>query len=187
MGTAAEIDEVRSQGVFGEDVVGALFDEFDLHRLIHLAVLLEAGFLLGEAAFVLQVLRLEFPHFLLDAFEVFGAEWLAAIEIVVKAVLHGRTDAEFGVRKQFEDCSGQQVRGGVPVDVESVGIFGRQDLHRRVFFEGTREIVQVAIDLSYQRGVGQTRADFLRDVNGFRCPPERSGRYRPAELRECHS
>ena len=33
--------------------------------------------------------------------------------------------------------------------------------------EGTREVEEVAIDLGHQRGVSQTRADFLRDVNGF--------------------
>ncbi len=46
--TAAEVDESRPQRVLGEDVVGAFFDELDLHRLIHLAVLLEAFRLRNE-------------------------------------------------------------------------------------------------------------------------------------------
>ena len=133
---AAEVDEMRPQRVFGEDVVGALFDELDLHRLVHLAVFFEAGFLFGEAALVLQVLRLEFPHLLLDALQVFGAERLAAVEIVVEAVLHGRSDAQLGVGEQFEHRGGQQVRGGVPVDVQRVGILGGQDLHVASFSRG---------------------------------------------------
>ena len=37
--TAAEIDEMRAESVFGKDIVGPLFDELDLHGLIHLPVL----------------------------------------------------------------------------------------------------------------------------------------------------
>ena len=39
---AAEIDELRAERVFGEDIVGAFFDELDLHRLIHGAILFDA-------------------------------------------------------------------------------------------------------------------------------------------------
>src|SRR6185312_546327 len=69
----AEVDEIRAKRVFGEDAVRALFNELNLHRLIHLLVLLDSGLLLHEPALIGQVLRLQFPHLLLDFFEVLGS------------------------------------------------------------------------------------------------------------------
>ena len=123
---AAEIDEVRSQGVLGEDLAGALFDQLALHPGV--GVLFEAFVLAGVDALVGQVARLDLPHLLLDLFQIVGGEGRGAVEIVIEAVLDGRADAELGFGIQFQHGGGQQVRGGVAVDLERFGVLGGEDL-----------------------------------------------------------
>ena len=93
---AAEIDKVRAEGVFAEDVAGALGDQLALHPGV--GVFPEPFFLAGIDALVGEMALLDLPHFLFDLLEVFGREGRGAVEIVIKAVLDGRTDAELGLR-----------------------------------------------------------------------------------------
>ncbi len=74
MRAAAEVDEVRAKRVLRKDIVGALFDELDLHRLIHLFVLLDAFRLGNQLTLVSQVFRLQFPHFGFDLLQILR-EW----------------------------------------------------------------------------------------------------------------
>ena len=68
MRTAAEIDEIRAQRVFGENFAGALRDQLDFHPLIRVDP--QAVFFLRVFALIGQVARLDFPHLLLDFFEI---------------------------------------------------------------------------------------------------------------------
>ena len=77
----------------------------------------------GVDALVGQVARLDLPHLLLDLFEIFGREGRGAVEIVIEAGVGGRADAELGFGKQLEHGGGQQVRGGVAVDLSASGFF----------------------------------------------------------------
>ncbi len=113
---AAEIDELRSQGVLGEDFAGALFDQLALHP--GFGVLFESFFLAGVDALVGQVARLDLAHLLFDLLQIVGGEWGGAVEIVIEAVLDGRPDSEFGLGIQFQHGGCQQVGGGVAVDLE---------------------------------------------------------------------
>ena len=131
-----------SQRVFGKDVVRALFDELDLHGLIHRAVLGEAFRLGNQLAIVGEVLRLKLPHFRFDLFQIFRGEGFRPVEIVIEAGLDGRADAELGFGEEFEHGGGAEVRGRVPVDLERVWILRRQDLHRRIGFERPLQIVR---------------------------------------------
>ena len=72
--------------------------------------------------------------------------------------------AEFGLGEKFEHGGGQQVRGGVAVDFERLGIFLGDDAEVGVGVEGTSEVDQVAVGLGGEGGVGQTRADGLGNV-----------------------
>ena len=72
MRAAAEIDKVRAQGVLAEDFAGALLDQFLLHPVVGIFA---QAFVLGRHdALVGQVARLDFPHALLDLFEIFGVK-----------------------------------------------------------------------------------------------------------------
>jgi len=97
MRPAAEIDEVRTQRVFRKNGVGLLGDQLALHGLV--AVELQSFFLFHVLALVGQILRLQLPHLFLDLFEIVGRERVRPLEIVVKAVFDGGTDAELGLRE----------------------------------------------------------------------------------------
>ena len=106
---------------------------------------------------------------------------VGAVEIVIEAVLDGRADAELGFGKQLEHGGGQQVRGGVAVDLERLGILGGEDLERGVLFDGAGEIEQLAVDLGHDGGVGQARADASGDIDGTWSRPRRTAYCRRAE------
>ena len=166
MGAAAEIDEAGSQGVLGEDLAGLLFDELALHP--GFGVLLEAFLFGGEDAFVGEGARLDLPHLLLDLFEVVRGERGGAVEIVVEAVLDGRADAELGFGIEFEHGGGQQVGGGVAVDLERLGVPGGEDLERGVLLDGASEVEHLAVDLGRDGRVRQAGADASGDIDGTR-------------------
>ena len=161
---AAEIDEVGPQRVLAEYFAGLLFDQLALHP--GLGVLLEALRFGGEDAFVGERARLDLPHFLLDFFEVVRGERSGAVEIVVEAVLDGRADAELGFGIEFEHGGGQQVRGGVAVDLERLGVPGGEDLERGVLLDGASEVEHLAVDLGRDGRVCQAGADASGDIDG---------------------
>src|ERR1039458_10185426 len=116
---ATEIDEMRAEGVLAEDVARALFDQFLFHPVV--GVFAQAFVFGGHDALVGQVARLDFPHALLDLFEVFGGEGGGPVEIVIEAGVDGRTDAQLGFGEQLQHGGGEQVRGGMAVDREGGG------------------------------------------------------------------
>src|SRR6185312_14701117 len=159
--TAAEIDEVRPEGVFGKRIIGLLLNELDLHGLIHFDVLLNAFRLAGQPAFERETFGLQLPHLLFNLFEIFGRERLGAVEIVVKAGFDGRPDAQLGFREEFQHRRGAQVGGRMPIHLQRVFILIGQDLNRAVALERALQIVEVAVDLRYQSRIGKARADRL--------------------------
>src|SRR5579863_4194202 len=54
------------------------------------------------------------------------------------------------------------------VDLQRLGVLRRQDLQRRIGFERTVQIPQIAVDLGDQGVIGQARADGARHVDGRR-------------------
>ncbi len=120
-----------------------------------------------------QVLLGELLHLLLDGFEVVGREGLLAVEVVEESVLGGRAVAELGLGKEFEDGGGHEVRGRVAKDFESFGIALGEQAEFDVLVERAREIdklrlvaVRSRLDLGSECGVGETRADAVRDIEG---------------------
>src|SRR5439155_2592202 len=82
----------------------------------------------GFAGGALEALeRLRFldnaPHLFLDAGEVFLAEGRIDINVVVEAVLDGRTEGQLDPGKQAHDRSGHDMGTTVPEHVEGVALF----------------------------------------------------------------
>src|SRR6185312_6323922 len=166
--TAAEIDEVRPEGVFGKRIIGLLLNELDLHGLIHFDVLLNAFRLAGQPAFERETFGLQLPHPLFNLFEIFGRERLGAVEIIVKTGFDGRPDAQLRFRKKLQHRGGAKMGGRVAIDLQRLFIFVRQDLNRAVALEGSLQIVKTAVHFRDQRRVGQARADRLSDLKRAR-------------------
>jgi hypothetical protein len=119
-------------------------------------------------------------HLGLDLREVFGAERRGARKIVVEAVLDHRPDGDLGVGKQALHGLGQQVRRGVPDDVERIGMLVGDDLERGIALDAERQIDQLAVDLAGQRGLGQTGADGGGDTRDV----DRAGEFTAAAVGE---
>jgi hypothetical protein len=109
---------------------------------------------------------LNLPHFLFDFLEVFGREGRGAVEIVVEAVIDGRSDAQLGIGIELQHGRGQKVGGGMAIDHQRFGILGGEDLKGGVLFDGTGQVVKLAVDLGDDGGVGEARADGFGDIDG---------------------
>ena len=179
MRAAAEVDELAGL-VDGNFFIGLgeLLDEVTLHEV---AFGLEAFEALGarqKFARVGQVLLGELLHLLFDGGEVVGREGLLAVEVVEESILGGGAVAELGLGKEFEDRGRHEVRGRVAKDFEGFGIALGEQAEFDVAFERASEVdelrvfirsfgaVGARLDLRGEGGVGQARADALRDVEG---------------------
>ena len=69
-----------------------------------------------------QVLADDLRHLLLDAREVGLGDRLGKLEVVVEAALDGRPDGVLGAREQTGDGLRHDVRRGVALDVDGVGV-----------------------------------------------------------------
>ena len=161
---AAEIDELRTQRVFGKNVARALRDQLDLHGLV--GVELQSLVLLRVLALVGQVARLDLPHLLFDLFQILGSEGRVALEIVIETRVDRRADAELGLREQFQHRGRQKVRRRMPVHFERLGILGGQNLELGVVLEGPVQIPQIAVHARHNGVIRQPGADRPRDVQG---------------------
>ena len=74
-------------------------------------------------------------------------------------MLDHRANGDLCLGEKLLDGVGQQVRGGVTNDLQAIGILGRHDGQRRVFFHAVTGVHQAAIDLARQGRFGQTGAN----------------------------
>ncbi len=105
--TAAKIDEVRTERVLGENVVGAFLDQLVLHPVVGV-------FLRGRRSFGVS-LRSKgrslacSSHMRASIFSrSSGVNGRLALEIVIEAGVGGRSDAELGFGKQLQHGGRQQ-------------------------------------------------------------------------------
>ena len=141
----AEVGELAGL-VDGDFLVGRgeLLDEVALHEVAFRLKALQA-FLAGqELAGVGQVLPGQLLHLLLDGCEVLGGEGLFAIEVVEEAALGRRAVAELGLGKQFEHGSRHEVRRGVAIDLQRLGIALGQDAQLGIALQRTRQVHQAS-------------------------------------------
>ena len=95
--------------------LGEVLDDLDLERLTCASLQVDrlcarqvAGALEGQARGLLLA------HLRLDLLEVGGRQRTRQVEVVVEAVLDGRTDAELRLREELQDGGSHHVRGAVP-------------------------------------------------------------------------
>ena len=156
--TAAEVDEVGLP-VTGERALGDAGD--DLHLQV-VALLLED--LHGLGLRHLQpldrgVLRHDLPHLGLDPLEVLGGEGAARVEVVVVAVLDGRTDPDLHAREEALHGVGGQVRGRVAVDLERVGVLRGDHLEGARLGDRALQVEDLPGDLDGERVLREAGAD----------------------------
>lgn len=108
MATFAEIPK-RAGLIKAEllSVFGEFFDQLMLEWIVGVLLfgLLSTEHMLGKEIPPTH----DLPHFFLDLFEVVIRDWLAELEIIIKAVIDGRTDGTFGIWPQFYDRCGEEV------------------------------------------------------------------------------
>ena len=163
---AAEIDEFAGGVERHHGLDGFFLDQFALEGLIPLFVQLD-GFGLGQQlALVGNVRARQFVHLLFDARQVFGSERLLAQELVEKAGVDGRADAQLHVGKEFEHRGGQQVRRRMAEDLSESGSFAVRILSVVSRSSGRERSTSSPLALRDQRFTGQSVRNFLRDLAG---------------------
>jgi hypothetical protein len=116
VGTAAEIHE-RSVRVGRDDlVVAQLGEALELERVIDESLLGLGSIHLFTHERIL--LRRDLAHLVLERGNVFRGERLGDLEVVVKAVVDRRAEADLRVGAQSSDRCRENVRGGVSQHVE---------------------------------------------------------------------
>ena len=168
MRSAAEIDEFAGSVEGNHRLIGLFFDQLALEELLGILIELQGFGLRQELALVLQILGGQFAHLLFDFFEVFRSEGLLAQEFVEKAVIDRRSNAQLHVRVEIHHRGGQQVRRGMPEDVQRVGIFFGENLQLDVLLERTAQIEEQAAVFRGIHGVGENAGLFLCAVSA-RC------------------
>ena len=95
--------------------LGEVLDDLDLERLAALAHQVDRLRAWQVArSFEGQARGLLLAHLRLDLLEVRGRQRARQVEVVVEAVLDGRTDAELRLGEELEDGRSHHVRGAVP-------------------------------------------------------------------------
>src|ERR1700728_2861431 len=135
---------MRPERVFGEYVAGAFLDQLVLHPIAR--VFLETHLFGRHDALEGQALGLQLLHARFDFLEILRRKWRLALEVVIETSLGGRADSELSLRKQLEHRGGAQMRGGMPINLERLGILGSQNFEFGVTFKGTGQIPKLSID-----------------------------------------
>jgi hypothetical protein len=141
---------------------GLLLDQLHLERFAAFPEELDGLVAQPHLAFKHQVLGRQFLHPLFDLLEIPRQERAVDHEVVEEAFVSGRTDAALGLGKQLGDRRGEQVGGGVPIDVHRIGAVGRHDAQAHVAGQGEGQVHQRVVDI---RGQG-----FLDHAGRQDCP-----------------
>ena len=168
----AEVGEDALDVVDRRDRAALLLDQLHLERLAagreeRLGVLLGVQFA-DEG----QVARRDLAHPLLDGRQILGDERPLHDEVVVEAVVEGRSDPALGAREQLEDRRRQEVRRAVAIEVQRFRIPLGDDADPGIGFERPRQVGQTIVDDDRQRRLRQARRDRHRQVG-----PGRAGRH----------
>ncbi len=108
------------------------------------------------------VLAGQFAHLRLDGGEVFRRQRALVGEIVIEAIVDHRTNRDLKVWEQALGGVGQQVRRGVPDDVQALWVFLSDDGQRRVLVDEVMGVNQLSVDPPGQCSLGQPRPDACR-------------------------
>ena len=141
-----------------------ILNQLYLIRLILLAEQVErilAGNLLANHR---NALLDDFFHLRLDLFQILRREIVFGINIVIEAVVDGRSDCQLDIRIQVLDCLCQNVRSGVTQGPLAHIIIKGQDAHRAVLLQRSFQIDGLAVYLCCQCGACQTGRNLLGNI-----------------------
>ncbi len=167
--SAAEVDEVAlpvNRNFIAGDL---LVEQLGLERLAALQEMVPGLGLGPELPEDGEVLLGQVGHFPGDDGQVVLGEGALGQKVVVEAVLHGRPDAVLRVREQLENRLGQEVGGGMAVNVKGLRGMGKDLLDLVAGSAGRSDGLQLAVYLQ------QDRFFFFHVTN-------RRGRARTADL-----
>ncbi len=111
-----------------------------------------------------QVLLDDLLHFGLDLRQVLLRHGPGQVEIVIKAVFHGRADAHFRAREKMLHRLGHNMGSGVPIGLLPFRILERQDLHPGVLCHRRAQVDDLAVKAARAGGPVQAGAQGFRDV-----------------------
>ena len=98
-------------------------------------------------------------HALLDGSQVVRSEGTLIGDVVIEAFVDHRANHHLGGRIQLLHRVADQVGARVTNDLQSLFIFGGDDLQGGIVFDQVASIDQLAVDLAGQGGLGQASAD----------------------------
>src|SRR5712691_3297694 len=108
-----------------------------------------------------EILLRQFRHALFDGVEIVWSERPLERKIVVEAVFYDRPDGHLRFGKQVLHGVGEQVRSGVPQDLEALPVAFRDDRHFGIAVDSMRDVDEPAIHSACERGTRQARSDRL--------------------------
>ena len=114
----------------------------------------------------------DFLHLRFDFFKVFGRERMIEIDVIIKAIIHGRTVDQLGLRIKFTDRLGHHMGAVVTQQLQRIGVAAGDDLYRCVLLDGAGQVAKRAVHLDGQSVLRQPRADRLRDFQAGHRPIE---------------
>ncbi len=163
---AAEVGEVA----LSVEADGAVLEAVDQLQLVFVALLLEVGDGLGLGHFAAGedfLPRGQLLHLVLDGLEVSVADHLVAqVDVVVKAVLDGRTDPEFGAGIKCFHGFRQQVRATVPHRGLALVVLPSEQLHGAIAGQRAVRFAHLAVHLGGKHVPRQSFADAEGHVHG---------------------
>ena len=154
----AQIDK-RAVGVGRNNLVRPLkiFQALELERIVHKAQLgLGLRDLLAHERIRLGA---HLVHLGLKGFEIFWAKGLLDFEVVVEAVLNGRTKADLGVRTQAANRRSKDMGSGVPQYAKGARILFRDHHKGPALSQRGHEVLNFAIHRDSHGGHQQAGAD----------------------------
>ena len=108
----------------------------------------------------------DFVHALLDGLQLLGREGLRDLEIVVEAVVDGRSEADSGTRHQLADGGGENMRGRVAQDAERLRIALGEQPDPGPVAERAGEVHHFAVRHGGEGGAGESRPDPGGQIGG---------------------
>ncbi len=141
---AAQIDE-RPVGVGGKDLVGALEvgETLQLERIIHEQCpgVLQRHFRANEGV----LLEYHLPHLGFEGRKVLGRERLLDLEVVIEAIVNGRTESDLRIGAQAPHGRRENMRSGVTQHGQRAWVLLRDDHERARAAQRRHEVLHLPV------------------------------------------
>ena len=147
----------------------------DKHDLVVLALVLEELQCFGTGNDLLHQRNIflgNLGHFLFNGCEIFLAEYMFRIQVIVEAVINGRSDGKLGAREQMLDSLGHYMGSGMAQSKEAFLIFLCEKFNLSAVHNGITEVCELTVHLGHNgipaKAVG----------NSLRCISQGYGRFK---------